>query len=190
MGEMRRRFEIYKKGQGTASRVASAACLALFLIFGCVALRGELTTLDLSAAVTVAGQEVPLVLLISGILFAVVGVALGLAARLAAGIVAGGAALLIIGHAAVYYLRLSPGDAIVGSVFLLGAAGIAYLINAPGAVDFLMATEAELRKVSWPTWPDLRRQTFVVIATVAIFAALILIADLIVSRVIILIRGL
>ena len=39
----------------------------------------------------------------------------------------------------------------------------------------------ELRKVAWPTWDELRRMTGIVILTVLIFAALIGLADLILS---------
>lgn len=37
------------------------------------------------------------------------------------------------------------------------------LVNVPQFADFLIAVEAEMNKVSWPTWPELFRASIVVI---------------------------
>jgi preprotein translocase subunit SecE len=81
-------------------------------------------------------------------------------------------------------------DVIVAGLFYFLALGALYLVNAPRAVDFLIATESELRKVSWPSRPDLLRQTVVVLTTVAIFTVVILVADIFLSYLMKVIRGL
>lgn len=66
--------------------------------------------------------------------------------------------------------------AILGVVF---AWFIYRLINYPAFADFLIATEAEMNKVSWITWPDLKRATVVVIVTVLILAVYLFAVDLV-----------
>ena len=44
------------------------------------------------------------------------------------------------------------------------------LLQFPPFVDFLIATEAEMNKVSWTTKEDLKRATIVVLVTVAVMA--------------------
>ena len=68
-------------------------------------------------------------------------------------------------------------------LFVASAVLIAWLINWPRFVDYLIMSEAELRKVSWPTRDELKRQTMVVIFTLVAFAAVLLIADLIFGQV-------
>ena len=64
-------------------------------------------------------------------------------------------------------------------VFAVCAALIAWLINWPKLVDYLILSGAELRKVSWPTREELKRQTAVVIFTLVVFAVVLLLADFI-----------
>ena len=67
---------------------------------------------------------------------------------------------------------------IVVALTALVAAVVVFLaVNGGKAVDFLIMTEAELRKVSWPTRRQLRQQTLVVIVVTVIFGAVIQIAD-------------
>ena len=42
-----------------------------------------------------------------------------------------------------------------------------------GAVEFLRDVRAEIRKVSWPTWPELKKATTVIIIFVAILGLVI-----------------
>ena len=66
------------------------------------------------------------------------------------------------------------------AAFFLGVgAAAAYFMNRPGAVDFLIATESEMKKVSWSNKAELFGSTFVVIMTVLLMAVFIFIADLI-----------
>ena len=50
--------------------------------------------------------------------------------------------------------------------------------------SFLHDVRAEMDKVSWPSWNDVRSTTVVVIVTVAFFGLYFLVADTIVGRVI------
>jgi len=64
-------------------------------------------------------------------------------------------------------------------VFLGAVALIAWLINLPKFVDYLIMSEIELRKVSWPTREELKRQTTVVIIALVAFSLVLWVADLI-----------
>ena len=66
---------------------------------------------------------------------------------------------------------------ISGLAFVAAAVLIGLLVNQPRFVDYLIMSEVELRKVSWPTRDELRRQTTVVIITVVFFALVLLVAD-------------
>lgn len=48
--------------------------------------------------------------------------------------------------------------------------------------DFYLASIGELRKVTWPTWPDTKRMTVIVCIVVGIFAVIVSIFDLIWAR--------
>lgn len=47
------------------------------------------------------------------------------------------------------------------------------LVNLPAFADFLIAVEAEINKVSWPTRPELVRASIVVLITIFSMAALL-----------------
>jgi preprotein translocase subunit SecE len=57
---------------------------------------------------------------------------------------------------------------------VLGGGGILYwLLNKPRIVEFLIATEIEMRKVNWPTRSELIKETWIVIAgTILMFTVL------------------
>jgi preprotein translocase subunit SecE len=66
-----------------------------------------------------------------------------------------------------------------GSLVLLGW-WISYrLVNMPNFADFLIAVEAELNKVSWPTRTELVRSSIVVLFCLLLMAAVIFGFDLI-----------
>jgi preprotein translocase subunit SecE len=44
------------------------------------------------------------------------------------------------------------------------------VVNVPGFADFLIAVEAEMNKVSWPTWPELYRASMVVLIMIFVLA--------------------
>ena len=53
------------------------------------------------------------------------------------------------------------------------------LVNKPRFADFLISTEAEMAKVSWPSRPELFRATGVVLVTMLILAASLFMFDVI-----------
>ena len=67
---------------------------------------------------------------------------------------------------------------ISGLVFVGAAVLTGWLINLPKFVDYLIMSEIELRKVSWPTREELKRQTTVVIIALGAFSLVLWIADL------------
>jgi preprotein translocase subunit SecE len=67
-----------------------------------------------------------------------------------------------------------------GAPVLLGAGlalGTALALNKPSFADFLVATESEMKKVSWSNRAELMGSTTVVIATVFLLAAVIWVVD-------------
>jgi preprotein translocase subunit SecE len=73
-----------------------------------------------------------------------------------------------------------PWGTLISVVVFLGAAVlIAWLINLPKFVDYLIMSEIELRKVSWPTREELKRQTTVVIIALVAFSLVLWIADVV-----------
>lgn len=59
-------------------------------------------------------------------------------------------------------------------VLLLAGLWIAYrAVNFPGFADFLIAVEAEMNKVSWPTRTELFRASIVVLVTIFVLAAIL-----------------
>lgn len=53
------------------------------------------------------------------------------------------------------------------------------LVNYPPFADFLISVEAEMAKVSWPTWPELVRGATVVMITIFAMAAVLYLYDVI-----------
>ncbi len=47
------------------------------------------------------------------------------------------------------------------------------VVNVPGVADFLIAVEAEMNKVSWPTRPELIRASLVVLVTIFALATIL-----------------
>ncbi|HEV2970329.1 MAG TPA: preprotein translocase subunit SecE [Pirellulales bacterium] len=52
------------------------------------------------------------------------------------------------------------------------------LVNMPRFADFLIAVEAEMSKVSWPTRKELFRGSIVVIVTIVVLATVLVLFDL------------
>jgi len=66
----------------------------------------------------------------------------------------------------------------IPGVLLLGGLWMAYrLVNVPGFADFLIAVEAEMNKVSWPTRNELIRASLVVLVTIFLLAAVLFAFD-------------
>jgi preprotein translocase subunit SecE len=125
-------FEIYKKGQGSAARIATAAALAAIALFGCAELKAVLPP-----------------------------------------------KAFLVGSMRVEWRMLTAALVFVGCV-----AGIAWLTMVwAKLVDYLILTEAELRKVVWPSRRDLIQQTIVVIFTSVLLGIIIVLVDICFSRV-------
>jgi len=66
----------------------------------------------------------------------------------------------------------------VPAVFFVGVGILIYrLLNKPRTVDFLLATEGEMKKVSWSSRRELVGSTLVVIITIVIMAIFLYIVD-------------
>lgn len=66
----------------------------------------------------------------------------------------------------------------VPGILLLAGLWIGYrLVNYPPFADFLIAVEAEMNKVSWPTWRELSRSTIVVIVLIVGLTAILFSLD-------------
>jgi preprotein translocase subunit SecE len=91
------------------------------------------------------------------------------------------------------HLALLNWDAVAGTLggvdywlpFLLALAGawISYrIVNVPRIADFLIAVEAEMNKVSWPTRIELFRASMVVLFCIIALALLLFGYDLVLSQ--------
>jgi preprotein translocase subunit SecE len=65
-------------------------------------------------------------------------------------------------------------------LIVVGGCWAAYrIINLPRFADFLIAVEAEMNKVSWPSWPELVRSSLVVIFVIFFLAFVLFGFDLV-----------
>ena len=71
---------------------------------------------------------------------------------------------------------------ILGAMFVVGSAiGILYLVNSKRCVDFLIETEAELAKVSWPTKREFLGATTVVLFTMFFLGIYLFVVDVLLN---------
>ena len=84
------------------------------------------------------------------------------------------------------FVTLKPQPLELGTVYLIAglvlAAGlwVSYrIVNYPKFADFLIAVEAEMNKVSWPTRDELIRSSLVVIFVILALAAILFCYDLV-----------
>ncbi len=68
---------------------------------------------------------------------------------------------------------------IISSLLGLGFAALTwrFVVNQPRAADFLIETEAELRKVSWPAKHEYLNASFVVIVSVVLLSTWLVVCD-------------
>jgi preprotein translocase subunit SecE len=84
------------------------------------------------------------------------------------------------------YLDTVPRTVQYGVPAVLLAVGLWFsyrVVNVPHFADFLIAVEAEVNKVSWPSRDVLFRSTIVVMATIFFLATVLFLYDLIWSRI-------
>jgi preprotein translocase subunit SecE len=74
--------------------------------------------------------------------------------------------LPVIGHVSVY-------SVISLVVCLLGFLGVHLVLNSTAAVDLLIDTEQELKKVSWPSKSEVKNATLVVVLTTVALAVIL-----------------
>jgi len=64
-------------------------------------------------------------------------------------------------------------------IALLGGLWASFrVVQLPSFADFLISVEAEMNKVSWPSWAELVRSSIVVILVIFILAAVLFVYDL------------
>ncbi len=67
---------------------------------------------------------------------------------------------------------------IIGLIILAAFFGLAWwLLNKPRIVDFMIATESEMRKVNWPTKKEIKGSTMVVIVGTLLITAILFVID-------------
>jgi preprotein translocase SecE subunit len=82
----------------------------------------------------------------------------------------------------VVEIPVTPAFLIAAAVLIASLVGLRVLLNHPRVADLLIDTEGEMRRVTWPSWPETLNGSIVVI--VAVIALLIVLssADLVLSR--------
>lgn len=83
-----------------------------------------------------------------------------------------------------YYVnKVGSGDVakywIPGLVFAAGLWASFRVVQMPSFADFLISVEAEMNKVSWPTWTELVRSSMVVILMIFILASILFFYDVV-----------
>lgn len=58
---------------------------------------------------------------------------------------------------------LTPMKIIAAGVFLIGMLLVHLVLNKASMADLLIDTEQEMRKVSWPSWPEVKSATLIVV---------------------------
>lgn len=75
-----------------------------------------------------------------------------------------------------YRLYVQAGVA-VGLILFFGGL-LWWLLNKPRVVDFMIATEGEMRKVNWPTRREITGSTWIVICGLLMMALLLFVVDI------------
>lgn len=69
---------------------------------------------------------------------------------------------------------------VFGLIFSVAGIWIAYrIVNYSAFADFMIAVEAEMNKVSWPTWPELWKAALVVMFVIFVMALSLFLFDII-----------
>jgi preprotein translocase SecE subunit len=134
----------YRKDQGRLARMAAFWTLAVLLLYGCVQLRTELTSLFPASLGKPFGSDAGNH---GGLRLPIIGVDVSIALLLAVAVAGGGLWLL---HR---------------------------WLEAPKRADLLIATEHELRKVTWPSFDEAVDGSIVVVVVVVFLMGFMAAAD-------------
>lgn len=77
---------------------------------------------------------------------------------------------------------VDPAFVITWLLVVGGCVGAFRLLNREKAADFLIETDTEVRKVTWPTWNDAWNSSLVVLLFVVVVTAYIFVCDFVMSR--------
>lgn len=77
----------------------------------------------------------------------------------------------------VFNQRLNLGFVLGWGFSIVSIWGLWKWLNRPKVADFLIETEEELRKVSWPTWKDAWNSALIVLAFVALLTVFLWVCD-------------
>ena len=105
-----------------------------------------------------------------------------------------GGLLILFGAWSLYATINRPNQFAVGDVPILGTVtgfhvialvvgaaglfGLHWVLNKPKSVDLMIETEQEMKKVSWPTIPEVWNATLVVVLVTAVLAVAMSVFDL------------
>ena len=106
-----------------------------------------------------------------------------LVSGLAAGVLVLGGAYWIWNELSAYLGIYTRTAIALAPLLVLGVLLFRYICLKPGTVDFLVDTEGEMKKVNWPSKREVVGSTWIVIACIFLFAALLFIADQVFSRI-------
>ena len=140
---------IYKRSQGRITRQVTFAALAVTFVLGCLRLTSLLVASTVAANMAAWFATHPLLLPFYWI----------------------AAACAWFSAQPGFYLWF-PGLVLAASVW-----GSYRLVNVPGFADFLIAVEAEMNKVSWPTRTELFRASMVVLFMIFSLAIVLFLYD-------------
>ncbi|MEN8148235.1 MAG: preprotein translocase subunit SecE [Planctomycetota bacterium] len=74
-------------------------------------------------------------------------------------------------------------------VVLAGGAGSVWILNRPRLVDLLIETEAEMKKVSWPSRQEAWNSSVIVVVTVVVMMGLLFFYDFALNHIFLLLFG-
>ena len=79
-------------------------------------------------------------------------------------------------------IELSPAFLISAAIFGVGVVVVQRWQSRPQVADLLIDTEAELRKVTWPTMEEVTNSSFVVVFFVLFLGLFLAVADMVLSK--------
>ena len=82
----------------------------------------------------------------------------------------------------VLEVAVEPGLLAAAGLFVAVLIGLRIAVNHPTIAEFLIDTEAELKRVTWPSWPETWNGSLVVVLTVVVMLFLLAGADLVLSQ--------